>query len=119
MTLIRKDLYNDLIAVRTSLQDQLADGTSNVNEKEAKVKQMEDFIAAFDKTQSDLDDSVADLQNIISSSEDDLIWLSSDELLAKTEIISNKNKIIPATNKGFLYDSITSFMLLAFTCFAD
>ena len=72
MTLIRKDLYNDLIAVRTSLQDQLADGTSNVNEKEAKVKQMEDFIAAFDKTQSDLDDSVADLQNIISSSEESI-----------------------------------------------
>ena len=46
MTLIRKDLYNDLIAVRTSLQEQLADGTSNVNEKEAQVKQMEDFIAA-------------------------------------------------------------------------
>ena len=41
--------------------------------------------------------------------------VSSDELLAKTETINNKNKIIPATNKGFLYDAITSFMLLAFT----
>lgn len=78
MTLIRKDLYNDLIAVRTSLQDQLADGTSNVNEKEAKVKQMEDFIAAFDKTQSDLDDSIADLQSIISSSEESITKIKED-----------------------------------------
>ena len=90
MTLIRKDLYNDLIAVRTTLQEQLADATNNVSEKEALVKKMEDFIAAFDKTQSDLDDSIADLQSIISSSESSLDKIKgdldkNDESLAKEQ----------------------------------
>ena len=42
-----------------------------------------------------------ELISIVSSSEDVLFWFSSDELLAKTETINNKNKIIPATNRVF------------------
>jgi len=88
MTLIRKDLYNDLIAVRTTLQEQLADATSDVNKNEALVKKMEDFIAAFDKTQSDLDASIADLKSLVASSEAEIAKVKqslkdSDANLAK------------------------------------
>lgn len=89
MTLIRKDLYNDLIAVRTTLLAQLEDVTNQVKETEAQIKLMEDFIAGFDKMQSDLASSIESLEATITANEE-----SIEKLKQKREdLVSQKKEL--------------------------
>lgn len=85
-TLIRKNLYNDLIAVRTTLLAQLADVTKHEKDVEAEIKLMEDFIAGFDKMQSDLTASISNFETTISSNQDSITKLKDKVAQLKAQI---------------------------------
>jgi len=95
MTLIRKDLYNDLIAVRTTLLAQLEDVTNQVKETEAQIKLMEDFIAGFDKMQTDLTASIVSLEATASANEESVAKLKAK----REDLFSQMDELQDRINK--------------------
>lgn len=114
MALIRRDLYQDLINVRAALYDELEESTKRVERTESEIKEMEDSIANFDKTQADLKASIAELELTIEQTDEKIKALYPKKDIAKqnyedaqdqsvekeTEIKQNIEKLEEAKAEG-------------------
>ena len=76
MTLIRKELYKDLVAVRETMLKQLEDITNELNAIKAELVVEQKFADGFEKTQSDLEASIKALEEKIVSNKASLEELS-------------------------------------------
>jgi chromosome segregation ATPase len=76
MTLIRKQLYKDLVAVRETILKQLEDVTNELNAVKAELAVEQKFADGFAKTQSDLEASIKALEEKVVSNENSVKDLS-------------------------------------------
>ena len=101
MTLIRKQLYTDLIAVRESLLKQLEAITGELNDVKSELAVEQKFADGFAKTQSDLEASIKALEDKVVSNKNSIKDLSEkyEELLtseaeAKKNVTEAKDNLI-------------------------
>jgi chromosome segregation ATPase len=92
MALVRKDLYKDLISVRAALYEELKSYEDRVSRTEAEIKEKEDSIANFDKTQEDLKNSIDELEVTKNKAREKVEVLFSRVEAVENDIASNKEE---------------------------
>ena len=114
MALIRRDLYKDLISVRANLYSELEESTKRVERTEYEIKEIEDSIANFDKTQADLKSSIDELEvtktkarekalaadEKITEIKVDIDDASDAQAAKESELKANKTKLAQAKAEG-------------------
>ncbi len=92
MALVRKDLYKDLISIRAALYEELKSYEDRVSKTEAEIKEKEDSIANFDKTQEDLKNSIDELEVTKNKAREKVEVLFSRVEAVENDIASNKEE---------------------------
>ena len=90
MTLIRKSLYKDLVAVRDEIFKELQELTNKLEEVSSVLSQEEKFVENFDTSQDALKDSISNLEELITKTKQEVKDL--EENIEKLKIRTEKAK---------------------------
>ena len=93
MDLINYDLYKDLITSRTSREKTIDAEKNELLEVSNRLKNVEEFVASFDATQTSLQDSIDKLKQSITDNERNLDSFENDNSIANKALDEEKDSL--------------------------